>query len=131
MIYFIIILFPLTTQFYLKSNSKVQNHRKPWGFNLYEDNQVKDLEELKQFEADNFNFSEDFLEKFQNQNNNGGGVQFSITNSLDVLRQRMLGAIRRNQQQNNKVKNKTKGIKDARKKQNKNHICTYQQMQSH
>ena len=102
-IYFIIILFPLTTQFYLKSNSKVQNQRKPWGFNLYEDNQVKDLEELKQFEAHNFNFSEDFLEKFQNQNNNGGGVQFSITNSLDVLRQRMLGAIRRNQQQNNKV----------------------------
>ena len=91
---------------------------------MYEDNQVKDLEELKQFEAHNFNFSEDFLEKFQNQNNNGGGVQFSITNSLDVLRQRMLGAIRRNQQQNNKVKNKTKGIKDARKKQNKNHVHT-------
>ena len=84
----------------------------PWGFHLYKDNQIQDLEELKQFQANDFNLSDDLLKQFQSQNNAGGGVQFSITASLDVLRQRMLGAIRRNQHRN-KVSSKHE----------QNHIC--------
>ena len=89
---------------------------KHWGFNLYKDNQIEDLEVLKQFRADDFNFSDDLLKHFQqNQNNGGGGVQFSITASLDVLRQRMLGAIRR--QQRNKVTHDDQRNHGHRKKQ--------------
>ena len=62
-----------------------------WGLTVPHD---KEHEIFHQFDASNFNFNDDKLEK--NHPSRGGGVNFSITNSLDVLRERMLGAIRRN-----------------------------------
>ena len=63
-----------------------------WGLNVPHDRE-HDLFQ-HQFDAPTFNLNEHKLEK--NHPSRGGGVNFSITNSLDVLRERMLGAIRRN-----------------------------------
>ena len=85
------LLLPLSSQFYLKSQpSDAQKPR--WGLQLLSATRERPAPSQLSRRGD-FNLSDDGL---QRNHNSGGGVHFSITNSLDVLRERMLGAIRRN-----------------------------------
>ena len=87
------LLVPLSSQFYLKSQpSDAQKPR--WGLQLLSATRERPAPAPSQLSRrGDFNLSDDGL---QRNHNGGGGVHFSITNSLDVLRERMLGAIRRN-----------------------------------
>ena len=89
------LLVPLSSQFYLKSQpSDAQKPR--WGLQLLSATRGRPAPAPAPSQLSrrgDFNLSDDGL---QRNHNGGGGVHFSITNSLDVLRERMLGAIRRN-----------------------------------
>ena len=61
-----------------------------WGLNILEkEENLKQLEILRSFISNDINLSRKKIREADD-------VHFSITNSLDVLRERMLGAIRRN-----------------------------------
>ena len=61
-----------------------------WGLNILEkEENLKQLEILRSFISNDINLSRKNIREADD-------VHFSITNSLDVLRERMLGAIRRN-----------------------------------
>ena len=81
---------PYSLQFYLKSKSDPMTEDTKWGLNILEkEENLKQLEILRSFISDDINLSRKKIREADD-------VHFSITNSLDVLRERMLGAIRRN-----------------------------------
>ena len=84
---------PYSLQFYLKSQSQPMSEDTKWGLSILNrkenSNQLEVLQSLISKDVNLLNFS---LKKIREADD----VHFSITNSLDVLRERMLGAIRRN-----------------------------------
>ena len=84
---------PYSLQFYLKSQSQPMSEDTKWGLSILnkkeKSNQLEILQSLISNDVNFLNFS---LKKIREADD----VHFSITNSLDVLRERMLGAIRRN-----------------------------------
>ena len=84
-----VMFLPYTWQFYLKSHQLPEETK--WGLNLI--SKEKYLSQLAIFQLskpNDLNSAKTSLKKHRETD-----VHFSITNSLDVLRERMLGAIRR------------------------------------
>ena len=91
---FSVMFLPNSLQFYLKTQSHPMTEEQKWGLSIISNkeeniNQLEILRSLISNEISLANLSQKKLREADD-------VHFSITNSLDVLRERMLGAIRRN-----------------------------------
>ena len=84
---------PNSLQFYLKSQSQPLSEDTKWGLGiLNKEENTNQIEILRSLISNDVNLLNLSLKKLREADD----VHFSITNSLDVLRERMLGAIRRN-----------------------------------
>ena len=87
-----VMFLPNSLQFHLKTQSYPMTEEQKWGLSISQEENINQLEFLRSLISNDISLENLSQKKLREADD----VHFSITNSLDVLRERMLGAIRRN-----------------------------------